>query len=110
MKTPNAKPPKAKLSESPKRAGSKVDELKALNERFGREARKKKRALLSRIFSGKVEPEQLNNEGKAKELTCSFCGKGKSEVAQLIAGPSVYICTECVEFCVEIHDENGTSK
>ncbi|MFH1469518.1 MAG: ATP-dependent Clp protease ATP-binding subunit ClpX [Pseudomonadota bacterium] len=35
----------------------------------------------------------------ARDLTCSFCGKGQKEVKKLIAGPSVYICDECVELC-----------
>jgi ATP-dependent Clp protease ATP-binding subunit ClpX len=35
-------------------------------------------------------------------LKCSFCGKGHDEVKKLIAGPSVYICNECVELCNEI--------
>ncbi len=33
---------------------------------------------------------------------CSFCGKGQEEVKKLIAGPSVYICDECIELCNEI--------
>lgn len=33
---------------------------------------------------------------------CSFCGKGHAEVKKLIAGPTVYICNECVELCNEI--------
>lgn len=35
-------------------------------------------------------------------LKCSFCGKGHAEVRKLIAGPTVYICNECVELCNEI--------
>ena len=35
-----------------------------------------------------------------RELGCSFCGKTKSEVLQLIAGPNVFICNECVQLCV----------
>ena len=35
-------------------------------------------------------------------LKCSFCGKGQDEVKKLIAGPTVYICNECVELCNEI--------
>ena len=35
-------------------------------------------------------------------LKCSFCGKGHNEVKKLIAGPTVYICNECVELCNEI--------
>jgi len=36
------------------------------------------------------------------ELICSFCGKSQDEVKKLIAGPSVYICDECIELCNEI--------
>ncbi len=48
-------------------------------------------------------------------LKCSFCGKGHDEVIKLIAGPTVFICNECVELCNEIiadslHEEiKGTS-
>ncbi len=37
-----------------------------------------------------------------KILYCSFCGKSQDEVRKLIAGPSVYICDECVDLCVDI--------
>ena len=40
--------------------------------------------------------------GKASDLICSFCGKSQDEVKKLIAGPSVYICDECIELCNEI--------
>jgi len=36
---------------------------------------------------------------KNEELYCSFCGKGQEEVKKLVAGPSVYICDECIELC-----------
>jgi ATP-dependent Clp protease ATP-binding subunit ClpX len=36
------------------------------------------------------------------ELRCSFCGKSQDEVKKLIAGPTVYICDECVELCNDI--------
>jgi len=39
------------------------------------------------------------------ELVCSFCGKSQDEVKKLIAGPSVYICDECVSLCSEIIEE-----
>jgi len=39
------------------------------------------------------------------ELVCSFCGKSQDEVRKLIAGPSVYICDECVSLCNEIIQE-----
>ena len=37
-----------------------------------------------------------------KLLYCSFCGKSQQEVRKLIAGPSVFICDECVELCNDI--------
>lgn len=39
---------------------------------------------------------------KRGDLQCSFCGKGQEEVRKLIAGPSVYICDECIELCNDI--------
>ncbi|MGV3346705.1 ATP-dependent protease ATP-binding subunit ClpX [Enterobacteriaceae bacterium LUAb1] len=41
-------------------------------------------------------------EGSGKLLYCSFCGKSQHEVRKLIAGPSVYICDECVDLCNDI--------
>jgi ATP-dependent Clp protease ATP-binding subunit ClpX len=35
-------------------------------------------------------------------LKCSFCGKSQNDVRKLIAGPTVYICDECVELCNDI--------
>ena len=37
-----------------------------------------------------------------KLLYCSFCGKSQHEVKKLIAGPSVFICDECIDLCNEI--------
>jgi ATP-dependent Clp protease ATP-binding subunit ClpX len=45
-----------------------------------------------------------------KILYCSFCGKSQSEVRKLIAGPSVYICDECVELCNDIIREELEEK
>jgi ATP-dependent Clp protease ATP-binding subunit ClpX len=42
---------------------------------------------------------------KANLLVCSFCGKAQNEVKKLIAGPTVYICDECVELCNDIISE-----
>ena len=42
-------------------------------------------------------------------LRCTFCGKSQEEVEKLIAGPSVFICDECVGLCNEILAEEGTS-
>ena len=49
-------------------------------------------------------------ETKDKQLFCSFCGKNQSEVKKLIAGPSVYICDECVSLCNDIIKEDLTEK
>jgi ATP-dependent Clp protease ATP-binding subunit ClpX len=46
------------------------------------------------------ERDQKGTDGKI--LYCSFCGKSQHEVRKLIAGPSVYICDECVELCNDI--------
>lgn len=43
-----------------------------------------------------------NNQRDGKLLYCSFCGKSQHEVRKLIAGPSVYICDECVDLCNDI--------
>jgi len=45
-----------------------------------------------------------------KKLFCSFCGKNQSEVKKLIAGPSVYICDECVSLCNDIIKEDLAEK
>ena len=44
-----------------------------------------------------------------KKLYCSFCGKNQSEVKKLIAGPTVFICDECVELCMDIIREETKS-
>ncbi|MBQ3562774.1 MAG: AAA family ATPase, partial [Clostridia bacterium] len=44
-----------------------------------------------------------------KEVVCSFCGKTQDEVAQLIAGPGVYICDQCVEVCFSLMDIDQNS-
>ena len=42
-------------------------------------------------------------------LYCSFCGKSQHEVRKLIAGPTVFICDECVELCMDIIKEENKS-
>jgi ATP-dependent Clp protease ATP-binding subunit ClpX len=51
------------------------------------------------------------NSGESKNtLYCSFCGKSQHEVRKLIAGPTVFICDECVELCMDIiREETKTS-
>ncbi|MCH8258044.1 MAG: ATP-dependent Clp protease ATP-binding subunit ClpX [Proteobacteria bacterium] len=46
--------------------------------------------------------DQKNKGPDGKILYCSFCGKSQHEVRKLIAGPSVYVCDECVELCNDI--------
>ena len=46
-------------------------------------------------------PDKKSSTGK-KLLYCSFCGKSQHEVKKLIAGPSVFICDECIDLCNDI--------
>ncbi|MDM7858714.1 ATP-dependent Clp protease ATP-binding subunit ClpX [Thiopseudomonas acetoxidans] len=48
-----------------------------------------------------------STEDSGKLLYCSFCGKSQHEVRKLIAGPSVFICEECVDLCNEIIREDS---
>ena len=49
-------------------------------------------------------------DGDKGTLFCSFCGKSQHEVRKLIAGPTVFICDECVELCMDIiREEHKTS-
>ena len=43
-----------------------------------------------------------SKKGKSSALYCSFCGKGQEEVRKLIAGPTAYICDECITLCNDI--------
>ena len=47
----------------------------------------------------------MSKETESNKLNCSFCGKSQDEVKKLIAGPSVYICNECVDLCNDIIEE-----
>ena len=47
----------------------------------------------------------MTNKTSTDKLNCSFCGKAQDEVTKLIAGPSVYICNECVDLCNDIIEE-----
>jgi ATP-dependent Clp protease ATP-binding subunit ClpX len=51
-----------------------------------------------------------SSSGESKNtLYCSFCGKSQHEVRKLIAGPTVFICDECVELCMDIIREENKS-
>jgi len=57
----------------------------------------------------KISGSGGGSEGK-NTLYCSFCGKSQHEVRKLIAGPTVFICDECVELCMDIiREENKSS-
>jgi ATP-dependent Clp protease ATP-binding subunit ClpX len=49
-----------------------------------------------------MSDESSGKDDKSKLLYCSFCGKSQHEVRKLIAGPSVFICDECVDLCNDI--------
>jgi ribosomal protein L37AE/L43A len=40
-------------------------------------------------------------------LCCSFCGRNADRVERLVAGPSVYICDECIDKCVAVLEQHG---
>lgn len=48
--------------------------------------------------------------GEDSALLCSFCGKSQKEVKKLVAGPSVYICEECIALCNDIIAEDLTAR
>ena len=51
---------------------------------------------------------KISDSGDSKNtLFCSFCGKSQHEVKKLIAGPTVFICDECVELCMDIIKEDN---
>ncbi|MEM6414319.1 MAG: ATP-dependent Clp protease ATP-binding subunit ClpX [Pseudomonadota bacterium] len=56
----------------------------------------------------KVGGKTTGGDGK-NTLYCSFCGKSQHEVRKLIAGPTVFICDECVELCMDIIREESKS-
>ena len=72
------------------------------------EAQKGKRLAFERDGDGKVVFRAVAKEqDEPLEVECSFCAKKRSQVAKLIAGPTAYICNECVMLCVTILREDG---
>ena len=49
----------------------------------------------------------MNKKNDKDSLFCSFCGKSQKEVKKLIAGPTVFVCDECVELCMDIIKEDS---
>ena len=57
-----------------------------------------------------MSKDTTTGESSKNTLYCSFCGKSQHEVRKLIAGPTVFICDECVELCMDIiREENKTT-
>jgi ATP-dependent Clp protease ATP-binding subunit ClpX len=52
---------------------------------------------------------KISGSDSKNSLYCSFCGKSQHEVRKLIAGPTVFICDECVELCLDIIGEENKS-
>src|SRR6476659_10158650 len=52
---------------------------------------------------------KIGGSDSKNSLYCSFCGKSQHEVRKLIAGPTVFVCDECVELCVDIIGEENKS-
>jgi len=51
----------------------------------------------------------MSNKNPDFPLYCSFCAKSQTEVFKLIAGPSAFICNECVELCTDLLNEDITA-
>ena len=52
----------------------------------------------------------MASKASSDKLSCSFCGKTQDDVKKLIAGPSLYICNECVDLCNDIIEEEIKSE
>ena len=61
------------------------------------------------VSEGGSEMSKIDGGDSKNPLYCSFCGKSQHEVRKLIAGPTVFVCDECVELCVDIIGEENKS-
>src|ERR1700750_1610858 len=58
-----------------------------------------------------IKMSKVGTSDSKNTLYCSFCGKSQHEVRKLIAGPSVFICDECIELCNDIiRDETASAE
>jgi ATP-dependent Clp protease ATP-binding subunit ClpX len=62
-----------------------------------------------RAYRRRARVNKFGDKDLKHTLYCSFCGKSQHEVRKLIAGPTVYICNECVELCKDILYEESRS-
>jgi ClpX C4-type zinc finger/AAA domain (Cdc48 subfamily) len=60
-------------------------------------------------YQRKARMSKVTGSDTKNTLYCSFCGKSQHEVRKLIAGPTVFICDECVELCKDIIQEENKS-
>ena len=66
---------------------------------------------VTKLINGETKQEESFPDkskrvvSQKKMIYCSFCGKSKNEVLKMIAGPSVFICSECIALCQDILDE-----
>jgi hypothetical protein len=58
----------------------------------------------------RIAREEIASAKSVPNPFCGFCGKGSSEVLVLIAGPTVFICDECVELCRDIVGQHRSEK
>ncbi len=57
--------------------------------------------------SSEIRTEKQDDaDAEFKELRCSFCRKKKAEVQRIVSGPKVYICSECLEICNAILEDD----
>ena len=77
---------------------------------FGFEITKDKKDEQLEIPSFLRNQEDHDKKDKSFPYYCSFCGKSQHEVKKLIAGPTVFICDECVDLCVDIIKEENRNE
>ena len=63
--------------------------------------------MIAKPLGGDNKDDNKGDNKRDRLLYCSFCGKSQHVVTKLIAGPSVFICDECVELCNGIIREEG---
>src|SRR5690606_10605360 len=100
-----------------KHSGQSIDQIARDTDRdnFLSATEARKYGLVGRILTSRVEAAGVagasglmsEKSGGEKLLYCSFCGKSQHEVRKLIAGPSVFICDECIELCNDIIREES---
>ena len=90
-----------------KHTGKKIEEIQQVMERdkyFSPEE-----AVEFGLIDKIVESRKaiMSKKEDKDSLFCSFCGKSQKEVKKLIAGPTVFVCDECVELCMDIIKEDS---